>query len=167
MQASLNGLSWSGIEVGVSDNALGMSGGEKGDSGRGKDTLGLGSASLMEWRRRTDLRLMMGLERMSTNSTEWLLSTGEEKEIMRTKELFQKNNSQIVDIVVLEVDPPNAPVVQKNSQEKLQSRVADSIVIQIEVLDGACLQTTKTKHALLIQPRAKGMEKGRLDVTHP
>ncbi len=111
--------------------------------------------------------MMMGLERMSTNSTEWLLSTGEEKEIMRTKELFQKNNSQIVDIVVLEVDPPNAPVVQKNSQEKLQSRVADSIVIQIEVLDGACLQTTKTKHALLIQPRAKGMEKGRLDVTHP
>ena len=167
MQASLNGLSWSGIEVGVSDNALGMSWGEKVDSGRVKATLVLGSASLMEWRRRTDLRLMMGLERMSTNSTEWLLSTGEEKEIMRTKEFFQKNNSQIVDVVVLEVDPPNAPVVQKNSQEKLQSRVADSIVIQIEVLDGACLQTTKTKHALLIQPRAKGMEKGRLDVTHP
>ena len=110
---------------------------------------------------------MMGLERMSTNSTERLLSTGEEKEIMLTKELFQKNNSQIVDVVVLEVDPPNAPVVQKNSQEKLQSRVANSIVIQIEVLDGACLQTTKTKHALLIQPRTKGMEKGRLDVTHP
>lgn len=62
---------------------------------------------------------MMGLERISTNSTEWLLSTGEEREIMRTKEFFQKDNSQIVDVVVLEVDPPNVPVVQKHSQEKL------------------------------------------------
>ena len=56
--------------MGVSDTALGMTGGDGNDSGSVKATLGVGSASLMELRRRMDLRLMMGLERISTYSTE-------------------------------------------------------------------------------------------------
>lgn len=67
------------MDVGVSDKALGVSNRENNYSGRVKATLGSGCASLMELRRSTDLRLMMGLARKSTYSTERLFSKGKNR----------------------------------------------------------------------------------------
>lgn len=57
--------------------------------------------------------------------------------------------------------------MDQNRQKKLETRIRDAVVVEVQVLDRRYLESTQTKNAILVQSTRETLEKGRLDVAHP